>query len=117
MYTGLQLVGRGAAGAERSGLGSGRGSAVRLQIFVCRPATRARCVSRTFGTSTTSSCCSMSSTSPPVEPCNCPLVRGRKKTLNAKVLGISTNHGASQKVFTQQLKLDYPLLSAFAAPR
>lgn len=39
-----------------------------------------------------------------------------EKTLNAKVLGISTNHGASQKVFTQQLKLDYPLLSAFAAP-
>jgi peroxiredoxin len=36
--------------------------------------------------------------------------------LNAKVLGISTNHGASQKVFGQQLKLDFPLLSAFDAP-
>jgi len=32
------------------------------------------------------------------------------------VLGISTNHGASQKVFAQQIKLDYPLLSAFEAP-
>ncbi len=31
-------------------------------------------------------------------------------------MGISTNHGASQKIFGQQLKLDYPLLSAFAAP-
>lgn len=36
-----------------------------------------------------------------------------QKKLNAKVLGISTNHGASQKIFGQQLKLDYPLLSAF----
>ena len=32
------------------------------------------------------------------------------------MLGISTNHGASQKVFAQQIKLDYPLLSAFEAP-
>ena len=40
-----------------------------------------------------------------------------EKKLNAKVLGISTNHGASQKVFGQQLKLDYPLLSAFAEPQ
>ena len=32
------------------------------------------------------------------------------------MLGISTNHGASQKVFAQQIKLDYPLLSAFDAP-
>jgi peroxiredoxin len=39
-----------------------------------------------------------------------------EKKLNAKVLGISTNHKASQKVFSQQLKLDYPLLSAFDAP-
>jgi peroxiredoxin len=39
-----------------------------------------------------------------------------QKKLNAKVLGISTNHGASQKVFAQQIKLDYPLLSAFDAP-
>ena len=39
-----------------------------------------------------------------------------QKRLNAKVLGISTNHGASQKVFAQQIKLDYPLLSAFDAP-
>jgi len=39
-----------------------------------------------------------------------------QKKLNAKVLGISTNHGASQKVFAQQIKLDYPLLSAFEAP-
>lgn len=39
-----------------------------------------------------------------------------EKRLNAKVLGISTNHDASQKVFAQQLKLDYPLLSAFDAP-
>jgi peroxiredoxin len=39
-----------------------------------------------------------------------------QKKLNAKVLGISTNHGASQKVFGQQLKLDYPLLSAFEVP-
>jgi len=31
-------------------------------------------------------------------------------------LGISTNHGASQKVFAQQIKLDYPLLSAFDVP-
>lgn len=29
---------------------------------------------------------------------------------------MSTNHGASQKVFGEQLKLDYPLLSAFEAP-
>jgi len=33
------------------------------------------------------------------------------------VLGISTNHGASQKVFAQQIKLDYPLLSAFETPK
>ena len=33
------------------------------------------------------------------------------------MLGISTNHGASQKVFAQQIKLDYPLLSAFEAPK
>src|SRR5216684_6813648 len=39
-----------------------------------------------------------------------------QKKLNAKVLGISTNHGASQKVFAQQIKLDYPLLSAFDVP-
>ncbi|MSQ47972.1 MAG: redoxin domain-containing protein [Deltaproteobacteria bacterium] len=39
-----------------------------------------------------------------------------QKKLNAKVLGVSTNHGASQKVFGEQLKLDYPLLSAFEAP-
>jgi peroxiredoxin len=31
-------------------------------------------------------------------------------------LGISANHGASQKVFAQQIKLDYPLLSAFDVP-
>ena len=29
---------------------------------------------------------------------------------------MSTNHGASQKVFGKQLKLDYPLLSAFESP-
>ena len=29
---------------------------------------------------------------------------------------MSTNHGASQKVFGEQLKLDYPLLSAFESP-
>jgi peroxiredoxin len=39
-----------------------------------------------------------------------------EKKIDAKVLGISTNHGASQKIFAQQLKLDYPLLSAFEAP-
>jgi peroxiredoxin len=39
-----------------------------------------------------------------------------QKKLNAKVVGISTNHGASQKIFAQQIKLDYPLLSAFDAP-
>jgi peroxiredoxin len=32
------------------------------------------------------------------------------------VLGVSANHGASQKVFGEQLKLDYPLLSAFDSP-
>ena len=32
------------------------------------------------------------------------------------VLGISTNHTASQLVFHGQLTLDYPLLSAFDAP-
>ena len=32
------------------------------------------------------------------------------------VLGISTNHPASQLVFHGQLTLDYPLLSAFDAP-
>jgi peroxiredoxin len=31
-------------------------------------------------------------------------------------LGVSATHGASQKVFAQQIKLDYPLLSAFDAP-
>jgi len=31
-------------------------------------------------------------------------------------LGISTNHSASQKAFAEQLKLDYPLLSAFDNP-
>lgn len=40
----------------------------------------------------------------------------KEKKLNATVLGISTNHKASQKVFAQQLKLDYPLLSAFENP-
>jgi peroxiredoxin len=39
-----------------------------------------------------------------------------EKKLDAKVLGISTNHKASQKIFAQQLKLDYPLLSAFDTP-
>ena len=29
---------------------------------------------------------------------------------------MSTNHAASQKVFGEQLKLDYPLLSAFDSP-
>lgn len=29
---------------------------------------------------------------------------------------MSTNHGASQKIFGEQLKLDYPLLSAFDSP-
>ena len=32
------------------------------------------------------------------------------------MLGISTNHSDSQKAFAQQLKLDYPLLSAFDNP-
>lgn len=32
------------------------------------------------------------------------------------MLGISTNHTASQQVFREQLELDYPLLSAFDAP-
>ncbi len=32
------------------------------------------------------------------------------------VLGISTNHTASQRVFREQLALSYPLLSAFDAP-
>ena len=32
------------------------------------------------------------------------------------MLGISTNHTASQQVFREQLQLDYPLLSAFDAP-
>ena len=32
------------------------------------------------------------------------------------MLGISTNHTASQLVFREQLQLDYPLLSAFDAP-
>jgi len=32
------------------------------------------------------------------------------------VLAISTSHGASQKVFPQQTKLDHPLLSDFEAP-
>ncbi len=40
-----------------------------------------------------------------------------QKKLNATVLGISANHGASQKVFAEQIKLDYPLLSAFDAPQ
>lgn len=36
--------------------------------------------------------------------------------LDAIVLGISTNHSASQKIFREQLTLDYPLLSAFDVP-
>lgn len=32
------------------------------------------------------------------------------------MLGVSTNHTASQQVFREQLELDYPLLSAFDAP-
>lgn len=32
------------------------------------------------------------------------------------MLGISTNHPASQKAFAKQLGLDYPLLSAFDHP-
>lgn len=32
------------------------------------------------------------------------------------MLGISTNHTASQQIFRKQLELDYPLLSAFDAP-
>jgi peroxiredoxin len=32
------------------------------------------------------------------------------------VLGISTNHSDSQKAFANNLKLDYPLLSAFDQP-
>lgn len=32
------------------------------------------------------------------------------------MLGISSNHTASQRVFREQLGLDYPLLSAFHAP-
>ena len=32
------------------------------------------------------------------------------------VLGISTNHTASQRIFRDQLALDYPLLSAFDTP-
>ena len=32
------------------------------------------------------------------------------------VLGISTNHTASQRIFREQLALSYPLLSAFDAP-
>jgi peroxiredoxin len=39
-----------------------------------------------------------------------------QKQLNAKVLGVSTNHAASQKVFGERIRLDYPLLSAFEAP-
>lgn len=40
-----------------------------------------------------------------------------QRKLDAKVIGISTSHGASQKVFAEQIKLDYPLLSAFDAPQ
>ena len=40
----------------------------------------------------------------------------QEKNINAVVLGISTNHTASQNVFRGQLTLDYPLLSAFDAP-
>lgn len=40
-----------------------------------------------------------------------------QKSLDATVLGISTSHGASQRVFAEQIKLDYPLLSAFDAPQ
>ena len=36
--------------------------------------------------------------------------------LDAQVLGISTNHPASQKASAKQLGLDYPLLSAFDHP-
>ncbi len=32
------------------------------------------------------------------------------------VLGISTNHTASQRIFREKLALSYPLLSAFDAP-
>lgn len=32
------------------------------------------------------------------------------------VLGISTNHTASQRIFRERLALNYPLLSAFDAP-
>ncbi len=32
------------------------------------------------------------------------------------MLGISTNHSASQDVFHHELRLDYPLLSAFSTP-
>ena len=40
----------------------------------------------------------------------------QEKQLDAVVLGISTNHTASQRVFRDQLALSYPLLSAFDAP-
>ena len=40
----------------------------------------------------------------------------QEKKLDAVVLGISTNHSASQRIFREQLALDYPLLSAFDAP-
>ena len=40
----------------------------------------------------------------------------QEKQLDAVVLGISTNHTASQRIFREQLALSYPLLSAFDAP-
>ena len=40
----------------------------------------------------------------------------QEKQLDAVVLGISTNHTASQRIFREQLALNYPLLSAFDAP-
>ena len=40
----------------------------------------------------------------------------QEQQLDAVVLGISTNHTASQRIFREQLALSYPLLSAFDAP-
>lgn len=40
----------------------------------------------------------------------------QEQQLDAVVLGISTNHPASQRIFREQLALSYPLLSAFDAP-
>ncbi len=37
----------------------------------------------------------------------------KEKKLDAVVLGISTNHSASQSVFREQLDLDFPLVSSF----